>query len=359
MLTVCPQCHSPLDRSERCPKCSVSQLVSASLRLPEPPGVVPRSDKWQQTPAGRILIGVLLAVGLSYGLLQLCTAGLRATQLDPAEGGFHPLAGLALLEGLQAVALLAGGTLAGVGQRRGIALGAVVGVVSGMLFLMGMLNGIVTNLVHSLATELLDPGSPVRNVALYALPILHVVCGAAGGLAGSLIWKPPPAVAAGRPGTFPSAPVRAARRPKVPWPSPWDGPVAWVRVLLGTVVAVTGAIGTKAIIDLVLYASEGKLMVMTTLEDQVTYAEVFSFAILLGGCCAGASTFNGLKQGVCLGLIASLVMTGVFVTGSFQGSAPGIYPVLSILFLAPIGGWFGSQLLPPVCRRRRVARTWF
>jgi hypothetical protein len=27
---------------------------------------------------------------------------------------------------------------------------------------------------------------------------------------------------------------------------------------------------------------------------QLTYAEVFSFAILLGGCCAGASTFNGL-----------------------------------------------------------------
>jgi hypothetical protein len=43
-------------------------------------------SQWQHSPWGKILIGVLLAQGLSYGLEQLVTAGLRAGSDTPRPG---------------------------------------------------------------------------------------------------------------------------------------------------------------------------------------------------------------------------------------------------------------------------------
>src|SRR5207249_3228886 len=82
------------------------------------------SAQWQQTPWGKILIGLILAQGLSFGLLQLLTAGFLATG-DGADA-WHTLWGLVLRHAIHAVSLLIGGALTGAGQRRGIAYGAFV-----------------------------------------------------------------------------------------------------------------------------------------------------------------------------------------------------------------------------------------
>src|SRR5262249_8377415 len=96
--------------------------------------------------------------------------------------------------------------------------------------------------------------------------------------------------------------------------------------------------------------------VTTFLEDQVSFAEFFSLAIMVGGCIAGASTKNGLKQGSCVGLASAIVLAGLFWAGYFA-SGPRLYPIISTVFLGPIVGWFASELLPlvvaPQYRRRR------
>jgi hypothetical protein len=306
---------------------------------------------------------VLLALGLCFGLLRLCSAVFAAVGNGAGDGGVSPLTRLFLFQGLQALALLAGGIFAGAGQRRGAGLGAIVGVMSGLLVLTAMLDGFFVFVDRSFLRDLLTPGATVRNVTLYGLPVLFAFCGALGGFIGGVVWKPLADVesAAGRmqadrPGT------RQAAFQRVAWLSDlsWTGPVAWGRVIAGTAVAVAGAIWTNAILSFVILATQGKLSIVTAWEDQVSYGEVFSLSILIGGCVAGTNTFNGLRQGVLVGIGGALVLGMFFLSGSLAQSVPAIYPVLSTLFLGPIGGWFGSELLPPVCvapRRRR--RTGF
>src|SRR5207249_5010482 len=89
-----------------------------------------------QTPWGRILVGLLLAQGLYQGLRQLCTAGLLVAGEDAAGDVWATLLGLVLLQGLQGLGLLAGGALAGAGQRRGAFFGMFVGLWSGVVFIL-------------------------------------------------------------------------------------------------------------------------------------------------------------------------------------------------------------------------------
>src|SRR5438270_11891039 len=78
MAMVCPQCNGAYDQQLSCPKCSTR------LDYQIPRGRKESSDweapsQWQQTPWGRIVVGLLLAQGLYYGLRQLFTAGLLVT----------------------------------------------------------------------------------------------------------------------------------------------------------------------------------------------------------------------------------------------------------------------------------------
>ena len=313
-----------------------------------------------------MIIGVLLALGSCYGLLQLCAASFVALGPSTRDGGFSPATRLALFLGLQGLALLAGGVLAGAGQRRGAGLGAIVGVMSGMLLITAMLDGAFSFFDKSFGKDLLTPGSTIRNFTLYGLPIIHAICGAAGGLIGSFVWKPlseldQAAIGSARAmagtGNFSKAFRRIEHSKVSAWS--WTGSVAWGRVILGTAVAVGGAIWTKSIVSLAVLAFEGKLTIMTSWDEQISYGEVFSLSILVGGCIAGTNTFNGLRQGVYVGLCAAVALAVFFMNGSLKQSVPVVYPVISTLCLGPIGGWFGSELLPPIYRRPRRRKATF
>jgi hypothetical protein len=182
---------------------------------------------------------------------------------------------------------------------------------------------------------------------LLSLPILHTVVGAIGGLIGCAIWKPVQDVSL--PLLSPKKQLAIRREAHAGKPMlRWSGPIAWGHIMVGTIVATIGAVNTPAIIDLLLTASDNKIKIMNSLEDRVAYGEIFSLAILLGGCIAGANSFNGLKQGVYVGITLAFLLAGIFMK---DGSVPSVvYPVLCALFLAPIGGWFGSELLPPAVK---------
>ena len=85
-----------------------------------------KQGKWHQTPAGRIMAGLVLGLGLSYGLLLFVTRILKMESFTPQVSAM-------IFLGIQAVALAAGGMLAGAGQTKGILYGAGVGCISGVL----------------------------------------------------------------------------------------------------------------------------------------------------------------------------------------------------------------------------------
>jgi hypothetical protein len=356
-LTVCPQCRGSFEGSQHCPRCGEGKLHSASIWQRELARTVSSGpEKWQQTFGGRLVIGLLLALGLCYGLLQMGMASLRALGTDAASGGLDPRLGLALFQGLQGLALLTGGILAGAGQPRGAVLGGTVGILSGLVFLAGIFSGLVTTLVQSYSGELLAQGSSLHNMMMYVLPLQHALAGAVGGLIGCLIWKPLPSLTLpGLAGIQKRAPGQ--REISLEFIFRWKGPVAWFRVLVGSIVAIAGAINTPKVVDFILFASDDKLKLVTQLENQVAHGEVFGFAILFGGFLAGMNRSNGLKQGVCVSVIVACAMAAAFLRGAAAPMGSTIFPVLSALLLASVGGWFGSELWPPAFRRSQLKKS--
>jgi hypothetical protein len=272
---------------------------------------------------------------------------------DAAGGGvWKTLFGLMLLQGLQAFGLLVGGIFAGAGQRRSLVLGTVVGVWNGVIvialdYFSGRPNG---------GGALSTYAVPLNSVTAYGEPLLLTAFGALGGLIGSLIWKPLPVLPIpGQDGDRKGA-VKFSRKDKV---SLFAGPVAWVRVALGTAVVVGGALWANVILSFVLQAAEGKLTIRSRLQAQLVTLEICALAVLVGSCLAGATTRNGLKQGLCVGLAAGAVLLGISLSGGQISLNELVFKGLSTSFLAMAGGWFGGQLFPPVVHaaRRKSVRT--
>jgi hypothetical protein len=329
MAMVCPQCLSAFDQRLHCPTCGARLVYQTQRRDGDTlPGL---GSAWQQTPWGRIMIGLLVAQGLYFGLQQLCTAGILASGDEGAGDVWRTLSGLLLLQGLQVLGLLAGGALAGAGKRHGVLFGALVGLWNGIIFI----------LLQSNNSQLFPA------VTLYGQPILQTAFGALGGLVGSFIWRPPAELML--PGVGPIVPSMAPSKPF----ALFEGPVSWWRVLAGVLLAAGGGLWANVILDLVVEASEGKMSVRTHLQANLVTWEITALAMLAGGALAGYSTRNGLKQGLCVGLGVASVLVGIRLGDArFNVDALLLTGGMALAF-GLAGGWFGCTLFPPVAARRR------
>jgi hypothetical protein len=333
MAMVCPKCSGAFEQRLQCPQCAVRLQYHAVH--PARQGSATEADRWQQTPWGRLVVGLLLSQGLYYVLKSLCTAGLLALREGSVGNVWATLTALILLQGLQAVSVLAAGLVIGAAQRRGFLFGAVVGVWNSVLYL-GAQYGM---------------GQPFTVITLVGDPILQVAFGAVGGLIGSLIWKPVPDL------TLPG--VERGNRPLIPVRktlASLSGPVAWGRVVAGIALAVGGVVWADVIREFVLDASEGTLKIESRLQADLVTAEIAALAMLAGGGLAGSTTRNGLKQGLCAGIGIGVVLGSIRLASAHGTVTMALLTLAGALALGLVGGWFGSELLPPVhgpARRRR------
>ena len=328
MAMVCPQCGKAYEQRLQCQLCGVRLMYQDYGRHRR--GGPGSPVRWRQTPWGRILIGLALSQGLFYGVRQLLTGALLALRGEgaPQETWGSP-GGLVLLEGLRVLTLVLGAMLAGGGQRHGLVLGAVVGVWNGVL------------------SVLLQPGptQAFSSVGLYGQPLVQTIFGAVGGWIGCAYWQPIPIA---DPEQNRPARKRAARRRR----SPFAGRVAWFRVGLGTALAVAGTLSAGILFDLALDASQGKLSTSDDMQDRVATWEIKALALLLGGALAGATTANGAKQGLAVAAGSSAILIGIQLNQANRWLELALLTLLSFS-LALVGGWFGSQLFPPVLKLRR------
>jgi hypothetical protein len=278
-----------------------------------------------KTPWGRILIGVLLAQGLFYALRHLIDG------VGVARGGlpdWPPMTRFLFWQGLQIAALLPAMALTGSGQVQAALLGMLGGAISGVL---------VVLLQAAPAPEL-------GNVGLYGPPVLHTLAGAIGAWFGSVIWRP---VA---PPVLPGAVVRkgpAPRRRKL-----FSGPIAWFRVAVGSALAVAGCLCASAVFDFVMELGHGKLSTDSYFADQIVTWEIRALAMLLAAALAGATTPNGLKQGLAVGVLTS----GILLAFPRYHATPQViaWTLFAAFSLSLAGGWFGGQILPPVIQPHRA-----
>jgi hypothetical protein len=279
----------------------------------------------------------MLALGLYYGLNQLFTAGLLAAGEGTTPDLETTLLGLLLQQGLQGLSLLVGGVLVGAGQRRGFFLGAVLGLWCGMVLM------VVGQLHPQPVGATLDSSLSLTAVTTYGQLALLAAFGAMGGLIGGLVWKPLPAL------PLPGAPVEPAKAlVKTPRKSLFDGPVVWTRAVMGVVVTVCGATWASAILKVLQKALEDQIQFDSHFQQQLVTLEICALAILIGSALAGATTPNGLKQGLLVGLGATGILLGIELSSDAPSLDKILYTALSTSFLSLAGGWFGGQLFPPI-----------
>jgi len=280
---------------------------------------------------GRVLIGVLLAQGLFYALRHLSTGIVLLFQgQEESASTWDSFHGLLLLQGLLLLAPALGGVLAGSSRRGGWLLGACVGA------------------FHGASALILSPvpGQSISSVTQYGLPLLQTLFGALGGLVGSSIWKPVQAL------TF----LRVDKKPGIASPRRvplFTGPIAWVRVTIGTGIAIAGSLYAARLFDLVLMAGEFRSSHL--MQDQIVTWEIKAFAILFGAAIAGASTFNGLKQ-VCASASSHLLPHRHHDVR--PSNADGLRTDAGQHDVAQSVGWLlRLPTLPPVFKRSRSLDT--
>jgi len=335
MAMVCPQCNRAFEQLLNCPDCGgrlLYQVRSAKPALDDTP-VGGDFSQWQQTPWGRLAIGLVLAQGLAYGLQHLLTAGFVATGEEVTV--WRTLGGMLLLTAVQGVCLVIGGALCGAGKQRGILYGSIIGLVNGLLFLVQ----------RQTSDEI--PAA----ITMYGQPALHLALGALGGFIGTLIWKPIPALQVLDPGSG------VKPRPSSGMALPFlAGPIHLGKVCLGIFIVVNGVVWSKGILSWIMSASQGTLEIRTHLQAQLIGWEVCALVSLIGAGLAGFGTFNGLKQGLCVGIGASIIIFGVSFGDPKGNLESTLFTVFGVLIMTMVGGWFGSQLFPPIVARRKRNR---
>jgi hypothetical protein len=336
MALACPQCKQIYDHSGVCPLCNVVLLFHAdSLRNDSHASRHDEEDEaahWQQTPWGKILIGLILAQGLSFGLLQLLTAGFLAS--GDTANVWTTLWGIVLRHTVSGLSLILGGAVTGAGQRRGIIYGSFVGLAS----------GIVSMMIHER-----DPNAFVTFVA-YLEPLIHLATGAIGGAVGMLIWRPIPTMA----DLGGNTPVPSLGSPfGASFARMFAGPVYFGRVCAGAFVIVIGFVWANSILEFVLRASNGTLTISSQLQAQLVSMEISAMVALLGASFAGATTRNGIKQGMCAGLAAGAIVLGIQIGSPKLTLESVIFTFSAMVIIALVGGWFGSQLFPPLSPKRK------
>jgi hypothetical protein len=320
MSLVCSRCSHVYDTASACPRCGAGAPARDEGSAPT------LGPRWQQTAWGRILIGLILSQGLFYGLRHLTTGVMLAAEEGGAESIWGDVRNLLILQGIQVFGVLVGGALAGGGQRSGLFLGTVVGAWNGVLAVMLKQN----------------PAQEATLVGLVSQPLLHAFVGAIGGAVGSLIWRPIPVSAV----PLELAPARklAPRRRE----SFLTGRIHYVRILIGAALAVSGALSAGLVLHKALVLSGGKLGTSDVMQARLITWELKAVLLILGGTLAGATTSNGIKQGLFVGLLSSMALVALQRPNPDAWAEASMLTTLSAMTLCVAGGWFGGALFPPV-----------
>ncbi|HEV3437535.1 MAG TPA: hypothetical protein VG122_09250, partial [Gemmata sp.] len=249
------------------------------------------------TTAGRVAMGIVLALGFYLGVRKIVTGTVLAVESDPVAWWLS-FRGLAAVYATQAVAVSFGAIIAAAGRLYGYGHGLAVGVVCGVLFL---------------AFELLS-GAPPQDLVIYLQPPVLALLGLVAGVVGARIWAVAPTLDIPLPSSSKLSSIQLATDAVT---NP-DKPTVWVRVLVGASMMVCGVTIADQARHFAQKNSAGMLRVQTVGQGEFITWQIATFAVLLGGVTAGAGTGAGLRHGLFAGVLGGIGVLGVCLK---QGAA--------------------------------------
>jgi len=329
MPMVCNRCSTTHEQAMHCPTCG-SALTYHQNRPKRLGGYAHLAKGWQHTDWGRFIIGVGMAQGLFYGLHHLLKSIVLAIGGEPLNA--HPLTQLICIQGLLLFGLVAGSVTAGATRRQALILGAYIGTANSILsLLLGQW-----------------PAHAMNTYWVYSQPVIQIVVGSLCAVISGLIWKPLNIA------VLPESPSRMAKKLGAKRPrflKVLGGPIAWFQVTFGVLLAIAGCLAAPYLLSTALNAID-TLSLDEFMQESVVLWELKAVALLLGGGLAGAGSANGLKQGLVAGLVCCAVMNVILALRHANVEVVVLSMGLSFS-LTLLGGWFGSQLFPPVVPRTR------
>lgn len=351
MQLFCPACQVAFPGTQRCPRCGGLLLMPQEAADAAPPARPhPLPEPPQPTPAGRVLVGGLFALGLYLGLRKLAMGVVLAAHPDP-ESWWASFEGLVAVCGGQGLAVVFGAVVAAAGRRVGLVFGAAVGGVCGALFL---------------AAELLA-GAPPQDLVLYIQPVLLVVVGGVAGVFAARVWGAVPLLDMP---VVDRSRLSSSRFAIEDAPDP-GRPTAWIRVLAGAMLMLASVAVAEQVRSGAQKYSGGMLKVTTIGQGRFLTWQIAVFGVLTGGAVAAAGTGAGLRHGLLSGALGGVGVLGLTaLSGRSLGPVEYWLSSLSLHDLPPdaplallaaaggvaalglFGGWLGGTLFLPLAPER-------
>jgi len=292
----------------------------------------------------RWLAGLVVTQGLHFSLIHLAIS--MSMLFDPATIS-ESWNGLVLLLVVRAIAVFFGSLLSASGQPLGVLAGVASGAVSlALMFAFDLRAGRVAD----------------NSMVLMAGAAGAMVVSLLGALIGRIVWKPLPRLIV--PGMVPM-PSRPARFDSGRSSA---GMEMVLRVVLGLAILGYGTLQAdniqRALSQLTASGETSRLQL-----DLVTWT-ISALAAMLAGAVTGINGRSGFAGGLTVGIVGGIVvLVGqnrldkvILPAHEFwltQGTATGttaasmVFAGLSCVLLATLGGWVGSQMMPPISAKRR------
>jgi hypothetical protein len=347
MQLFCPACQAAFAGTQRCPRCAgllllPQEAAEAAVTRPKEKPQLARMP----TPAGRVIVGAVFALGCYLGLRKLVIGAVLAAQEEP-EAWSLTFEGLSAVCAVQILSVLFGAVVAAAGRTGGLLFGAAVGGLCGALFL---------------AAELLA-GAPAQDLVLYVQPLVLVCVGAIAGVIAARIWGAVPAL------DMPLADRNAlsSSRFALEEMKETPRPTVWLRVLVGAMVMLVAVAAAEKVRTGAQKYSGGLLRVDSVGQGQFLTWQIAVLGVTAGGVMAGAGTGAGVRHGVMAGFLGGLGVLGMTAaTGQSLGPVQYWLSKLSlgtlppndptailaaasgILILGVLGGWLGGTLFLPL-----------
>lgn len=350
MQLYCPNCQQAFAGRDHCPSCQTRMVTASEVFSNAHPLLALPVAALPPTVVERFVLGTLIALGLYLSLHEWCSAGLKSVletfDWDGQSGRIVSII-------LQVIGVAAGSLVAGSGRKYGMGLGASIGLACSLMFL---------------ALEYASNELPTFGDAGFVLGL--VVLATIGASIGCTRWPAPNELTEELedPNASTISKIFAQVQPTVRKSS-----LDWLPIILSAILSVSAILAADPFRELLRDHLGAILRMGGPAMAPMLDFEITVLMLIVAGIVAGAGNRRGLVQGIAASILTVALLVAMTFTGAqtYQPVVEGMSHFMEMLFgegqplkglgsflifvgvMTVLNSWLGSQLLPPIKRKKK------